>query len=160
MTTQRSMDTYRPDNLLPALRLFVEARNKAVESGFTDNGGAIHSVERILDILSLRICYPHLSHINNLKKDSAATTSVEAQKARQRGEPVLIEHVLPQRAYARKIIEIVNAGGSNDDVIHFIKENYRLVLLTKEETAKINRLNRSKITKDRIADAGIELHIP
>jgi len=30
-----------PENLLPALRLFVEARNKANKSGFADNGGAI-----------------------------------------------------------------------------------------------------------------------
>src|SRR5690554_2514428 len=69
---------YHSKNLMPALRLFVEARNKAVESGFTDNGGAIHSVERILDILSMHICYPHLSHINSLKSDPAAEISVAA----------------------------------------------------------------------------------
>ncbi len=31
-----------------------------------------------------------------------------------------------------------------------------LVLLTDEETFTINKINRSKITKDRIADAGID----
>ena len=45
------MGKYRAENLIPALRLFIEARNKAIEMGFTDNGGAIHSVERIVDIL-------------------------------------------------------------------------------------------------------------
>jgi hypothetical protein len=38
---------YNTENLLPALRLFIEARNKSLEGGFTDNGGAIHSVERL-----------------------------------------------------------------------------------------------------------------
>ena len=151
------MGKYNEKNLIPALRLFVEARNKALESGFTDNGGAIHSVERIVDILSLSLCYPHLSHINNLKKSSSAEISLEAQKARQRGDPILIEHVMPQRAYAREIIKVIEAGGSDDDLIAFIKKNYRLVLLTKEETTIINKLNRSKITDDRIADAGIVL---
>jgi hypothetical protein len=151
------MRKYNEKNLIPALRLFVDARNKALEGGFTDNGGAIHSVERIVDILSMNLCYPHLSHINNLKKDLAAEISVEAQKARQRGDLILIEHVMPQRAYARKIIKVIETGGSDEDLIAFIKGNYRLVLLTKEETSKINRLNRSRITNDRIADAGIVL---
>lgn len=151
---------YHAENLLPALRLFIEARNKAVESGFTDNGGAIHSVERILDILSMHVCYPHLTHINSLKTDPAAEISAAAQEARQSGEPLFIEHVLPQRAYARQVIALVNDGGSDENLLAFIRENYRLVVLTANETMKINRLNRSKITADRIADAGIALHKP
>lgn len=151
---------YHAENLLPALRLFIEARNKAVESGFTDNGGAIHSVERILDILSMHVCYPHLTHINSLKTDPEAEISAAAQEARQRGGPLFIEHVLPQRAYARQVIALVNDGGSDEDLLAFIRENYRLVVLTADETMKINRLNRSKITADRIADAGIALHEP
>lgn len=148
---------YHTENLLPALRLFIEARNKALEGGFTDNGGAIHSVERILDILSMHVRYPHLTHINGLKTDPAAELSRQAHEARKRGEPLLIEHVLPQRAYAQKVIGLVNGGATDEDVLRFIKENYRLILLTKDETAAINRLNRSRITTDRIADAGIEL---
>lgn len=152
------MPKYTSENLLPALKLFIEARNKAIAGGFTDNGGAIHSVERILDILSCRLCYPHLSHINNLKSDPNAEISKAAHEARKRGEKLYIEHVLPQRAYARRIIQIVNDGGSDDDVIQYIKENYRLVLLTAEETSTINKINKSSITEDRIADAGIDLH--
>lgn len=152
------MGKYPPEKLLPPLRLFIKARNESVDSGFTDNGGAIHSVERIVDILSLRVRYPHLGHINYLKRDEGAEISAEAHKARQHGESVLIEHVMPQRAYAREIIRIVTEGGSDNDVIRFINENYRLVLLTKAETSRINKLNRSKITEDRVADAGIELH--
>jgi hypothetical protein len=148
---------YHTKNLLPVLRLFIEARNKALEGGFTDNGGAIHSVERILDILSMHVRYPHLTHINGLKTNPAAEMSVEAHRARERGEQLFIEHVLPQRAYAQKVIELVNDGATDDELLHFIQANYRLVLLTRDETAKINRLNRSRITVDRIAEAGIEL---
>ncbi len=151
---------YNAENLMPALRLFIEARNKALEGGFTDNGGAIHSVERILDILSRHVRYPHLTHINSLKTDPDAEISVQAHEARKRGETLMIEHVLPQRAYARKVISLVNDGATDEEVLRFIKENYRLVLLTSDETTKINRLNRSRITEDRIADAGIALYTP
>lgn len=151
------MRKYHHGNLFPALRLFIEARNKALENGFTDNGGAIHSVERILDILSLHLRYPHLTHINNLKKDPKAEISEAAFEARIRGEPLYIEHVLPQRAYAQKVITLVNAGATDDELTAFINAKYRLVLLTRDETERINRLNRSRITDDRIADAGIHL---
>lgn len=151
---------YHAENLIPALRLFIAARNKAVEDGFTDNGGAIHSVERILDILSMHVCYPRLTHINNLKADPAAEISVRAHEARERGEPLLIEHVMPQRAFARKVIDLVNEGASDEELLGFIKAHYRLVLLTRDETAALNRQNRSSMTRDRIADAGIELYSP
>jgi hypothetical protein len=151
------MGKYHQGNLFPALRLFIEARNKALDLGFTDNGGAIHSVERILDILSRRISYPSLGHINTLKKVPTAAISVAAYEARIRGEKLLIEHVLPQRAYARKIIDLVKDGKTNDELVEFIKANYRLVLLTKEETKKLNKHNRSQILDDRLGDAGIAL---
>jgi hypothetical protein len=148
---------YHHGNLIPALRPFIAARNKAIESGFTDNGGAIHSVERILDILSLHLRYPRLSHINNLKNDPEAEISKAALKARLQGQPLYIEHVLPQRAYAQEVIALVNAGATDDDLAAFIRANYRLVLLTQDETERLNQLNRSRITKDRITDAGIRL---
>lgn len=58
---------YTPESLLPALRLFIDARNNANAAGFPDNGGAIHSVERILDMLCIRVKYG-LTHVNYLKK--------------------------------------------------------------------------------------------
>ncbi|WP_454733718.1 MULTISPECIES: hypothetical protein [Cupriavidus] len=148
---------YNPTRLLPALRLFIDARNRAIESGFTDSGGAIHSVERILDILCQRVKYPSLKHINNLKTAADAECSVGAQKARQRGEKVLIEHVMPQREFARAVVKIVNEGATDDKILSFIKPKYRLVLLTQEETTELNRVNRSRMTPDRLADAGIKI---
>ena len=35
---------YRAENMMPVLRIFVEARNGALAAGFTDSGGAIHSL--------------------------------------------------------------------------------------------------------------------
>jgi len=55
-------------------------------AGFTDNGGAIHSAERILNILGLCLVYPDLSHINNLRKYAKAEFSVKALAAYDRGE--------------------------------------------------------------------------
>jgi hypothetical protein len=151
------MSKYTPEKLLLPLRLFIDARNRAIDQGFTDNGGAIHSVERILDIFSMRVRYPHLRHINDLKNDPVAEISKKAYTAKARGEKIMIEHVLPQRAYARLVIELLTNGASNDDLISFVIKKYRLVLLSQEETLLINRLNRSLLTEDRIADAGIEL---
>lgn len=154
------MSKYKPDNLLPALRLFVEARNKSVAAGFTDNGGAIHSVERILDILGQRLRYPHLRHTNNLKRDPTAEISAAAHAARRRGEVLKIEHVMPQRAFALQIIGQINEGKTDEDLTRFIRANYRLVLLTMDETTALNRTNRSRLSADRIAEAGITLHDP
>ena len=92
-----SQGKYTADNMLPALRHFIEARSIALCQGIiTDNGGAIHSIERILDILSVRICYPHVSHSNNLKLCPDAHRSVGAHEARLVGGRVEIEHVLPK----------------------------------------------------------------
>ena len=152
---------YSPAKLLPALRLFIDARNEAIAAGFTDNGGAIHSVERILDLLCQRVKYPHLRHINNLKNYAEAECSVDAHHARLRGERVLIEHVMPQRAFAQEVIRLVTSGTTDMEVISFIQKNYRLVLLTPQETMALNRLNRSRITPDRLTDAGIVIfHAP
>ena len=76
---------YHVGNLIPALRLFIEARNEALKLGFTDNGGAIHSVERILDILSQRIVYPTHRHINVYKTDPYVEISIDAHRVRERG---------------------------------------------------------------------------
>lgn len=146
---------YFPSNLLPALRLFVEARNRAVEAGFTDNGGAIHSVERILDILSQRVCYPGLSHIANLRAWPGAEFSTAAYEVRDQREKLYIEHVLPQRAYAREVILLIGNGATDQEIIAHIRARYRLVILTREEARRLDRVNRSLIADGRLESAGI-----
>lgn len=152
------MNKYTPENLLPALRLFIEARNRAIAAGFSDNGGAIHSVERILDILSQRVCYPGVSHINSLKNsDSPAKFSEAAWAVCDQKDQLYIEHVRPQRAYAQEIIARVGTGETDKQILDFIRAHYRLVILTKTEARILDRKNRSRISSDRLAEAGISI---
>ena len=149
---------YTPKNLLPALRTFAKARNACLKQDFTDNGGAIHSIERIVDILGLALKYPHLSHRNNLKEDKSAEISIEARKALKTGDKVQIEHVLPQRAFAREVCKKIDDGKTDEQIISYIKSEYRLVLLSVGERARLDKSNRSKISKTRLEENGIEIY--
>jgi hypothetical protein len=149
---------YTPAVLLPALRLFAKARQEAVSVGFTDNGGAIHSAERIIDLLGLYVCYPNINHHNQIKHHKNAEISVAAQNARNAGEKVDIEHVMPQRAFAIDVLTKIENGYTDLQIIDYIRTTYRLVVLHPDETKLFNKINRSKLSKDRIADAGIHLY--
>ena len=143
--------------------MFREAaalRNKMIAAGFTDNGGAIHSAERILDILGQRLNYPRLSHSNNLRDYPGAEFSPAARAAHERGEKVLIEHVSPTRAFTRGAIEKIDSGASDREFKRYVKQHYRLVLLTAKETQRLNKMNRSQMTRDRLGKAGIRMKAP
>ena len=145
--------------MMPALRHFIQSRVIALSDGLiTDNGGAIHSIERILDILSVRVCYPHVSHYNNLKTCPDAHRSKAAHEARLLGEKVELEHVLPKRAYARTICGMVEKGSTDSEVLDFIRVNFRLVLLTPDERRSLDRVNRSEMSPNRLDQAGIIMH--
>lgn len=125
--------------------------------GFTDNGGAIHSAERILNILGVGLCYPDISHINNLRKLPDAPFSEGALAAHRSGQKVLIEHVKPLRALTRLAIERLEAGLTDAEFLQFVQSHFELALLTAEETQRINKLNRSQIAEGRLDSAGIRL---
>jgi len=69
---------YSPENLIRMFRKAAFLRNEMIDFGFTDNGGAIHSAERILDLLGLRLNYSGLNHINNLRNYPGAEFSPAA----------------------------------------------------------------------------------
>lgn len=140
-------------------RLAAALRKQMLEVGFSDNGGAIHSAERILNILGLRLCYPELTHINNLRNHPEAPFSQDALVAHRAGEKVLIEHVSPHRALTRLAIEQIEAGATDEEFTSFVKANFQLALLTEAETSRLNKLNRSKIASDRLTNAGIALAV-
>ena len=148
---------YEPAMLIEMFRLAADLRKKMLAGGFTDNGGAIHSAERILHILGLRLCYPSLSHINNLRNLPNAPFSVDALAAYRAGEKVLIEHISPHRALTRLAIAKIEASSTDDEFTGFVKTNYQLALLTEAETTRLNRLNRSNIAADRLKSAQIAL---
>jgi hypothetical protein len=143
--------------------MFIKAaalRDEMCSAGFTDNGGAIHSAERILDILGLHLNYSALAHRNGLKKLQTAECSEAAFAARTRGEKVQIEHVSPLRELTRQAIETIK--GLDDEAAHarlveFVKRHYRLVLLTPDEMLSLNKLNRSRMCSERLELAGIKL---
>jgi hypothetical protein len=72
---------YTAPLLLKELRIAADVRNKLLVLGFTDNGGAIYSAERIVNMLGMALVYPDVDHMNNLRKWQGATFSVEAQRA-------------------------------------------------------------------------------
>ena len=138
-------------------RKAASLRNEMIASGFTDNGGAIHSAERILDILGQRLNYPGLNHINNLRNYPDAEFSPAALEAHERGEKVIIEHVSPTRAFTRDAIAEIDKVKNDQEFMDYVKRNYRLVLLTAEETRRLNKMNRSQMTPDRLGRANISI---
>ena len=132
-------------------------RNEMLEAGFTDNGGAIHSAERILNLLGLCLNYPGLSHLNNLRHFKNAVFSVEAWELYQAGDKVLIEHVSPLRHLTQMAIDRIDQKVSDAQFKTFIKRHYKLVLLSPGETLLLNKQNRSKMSHDRLSKAGIQL---
>lgn len=142
---------YNPDLLVAMFRKAASLRNEMIEAGFTDNGGAIHSAERILNLLGLALNYSGLSHINNLRHFNEAVFSVEAWKLHQAGGKVLIEHVSPVRHLTQMVIGEVGRGASDGELKEFVRAHYKLVLLSPAETASLNKQNRSKVSVDRLA---------
>jgi hypothetical protein len=148
---------YDTNNLVQMFRKAAAFRNEMLASGFTDNGGAIHSAERILDILGQRLKYPNLGHANNLRHDPNAEFSPAALEAYQRGEKVLIEHVSPVRDFTRSAIAKLDDGATDKQFLDYVRKKYRLVLLTPEETKHLNDINRSKMMPDRLGKASIRI---
>jgi hypothetical protein len=151
---------YPPDTLADMFLLAAKLRNEMRAAGFTDNGGAIHSASRIMDLLGRRLNHEQLSHINQLKQHPDAECSEAAHLARQRGEAVLIEHVSPLRALTVAAIEhldLVSEEGKREALKQFVREHYRLALLTPQETSRLNKFNRSRMSPDRLELAGIKM---
>lgn len=148
--------TYELLKLVEMFRLAAALRAQMLAGGFTDNGGAIHSAERILNIRGLRFGYPELSRINSVRLLPNAPFSEAALVAHQSDQRVMIEHVNPHRALTRLAIERIGEL-SDEEFLNFVRVHFQLALLTEAETLQLNKLNRSKIAADRLANAGIRL---
>jgi len=149
---------YDPDLLIRMFRKAATLRNEMVAAGFTDNGGAIHCAERILDILGQRLNYPGLSHGNALRHYKMAEFSDEAWELHQNKKPVLIEHVSPRRQLTQMAIEKIQTA-SDAQFRAFVRRHYKTVLLSPDETLRLNRLNRSTVCSDRLSQAGIRVAV-
>ena len=143
--------------MIPAFRIAAAARNEMQKVGCPDNGGAIDSAERILEILGMRLNYPGLNLFNHLRHHDRAEFSHAAFEAHRQGQKVEVEHVSPHRDFTRGAIDQAGAGASDEDLITYVRENYQLVLLTAAERKMLDKKNRSRMTATRLADAGIEV---
>ena len=149
---------YSFEGMLPFFRMAAVFRDEAKKAGFTDNGGAIHSAERILEIMAHRIKYPGLNHVNRIREHSGAEFSVKACVTFKEGEKTHIEHVSPIRNFTQMAIKrLITEQCSDDEFKTFVLENYRLVILTKDEAKTLDGINRSKMAPQRLEAAGIEL---
>lgn len=83
---------------------------------------------------------------------------MEAWKLHQRGKKVLIEHVSPILELTRWAIEI-SRDVDDKKFRAFVQEHYKLVLLSPAETQRLNRENRSRMSADRLSQAGIQLAV-
>ena len=149
---------YDVDNMWEPLKLYVRARREGLNANLTDNAGSIHSVERILDIWSMRIVYPFTSTRQGYKKHKDATCSEKAYLAKKNNESVHCEHVEPLRAYSRNICELIEKNASKESIMKYVKKHFRLVLITKEEQKKLDKQNRIKVDDNRLEKAGIKIH--
>lgn len=149
---------YDPNLLITMFRKAAALRNDMLAVGFTDNGGAIHSAERILDILGQRLNYPGLRHGNALKHYENAEFSDAAWELYQSKRAVLVEHVSPTRHLTQMAIAKIQTA-SDAQFRTFIKRHYKTVLLSPDETIRLNRLNRSKVCTDRLSAAGIKVAV-
>ncbi|MGA7748535.1 MAG: hypothetical protein WCA63_00140 [Gallionella sp.] len=145
--------------LIDALRSFDEWRQRVLSKELTDNLGAIHSGERIAEMLSLKIAYPGLTHINNLRHHKElAWFSKKAKAANNKETAVEIEHVYPKRAYTIALLRKLSKTEDTVKIEQWIKKNFKLVLLTRSERANLDKINRTKKRdKADFEAAGIDL---
>lgn len=143
---------YTADNLVPMFLKAAQLRQEMIQAEFTDNGGAIHSAERIIDILGLHLKYPALSHRNGMKKRDDVEASVAAVIAQRRKKPVHVEHFYPLRAFTIAAIKAARPDmpGAEQRLVRFVKKHYRLVLLTPTERAGLDKTNRTSFDPHRL----------
>lgn len=122
------------------------------DMGLNDNVGTIHSAERIAELLSLKVAYPGLTHINKLRDYDGAVFSKKAKAVHKKKGKVEIEHVFPKRAYTIALLKKLSQIEDKIKIEKWIKKNFKLVLLTPLERANLDKVNRTKMRPDRLND--------
>ncbi len=123
------------------------------EMGLNDNVGAIHSAERIAELLSLKIAYPGLTHINKLRHYKFAWFSKNAKTAFDKDQKakIEIEHIFPKRVYTQELLCKIDEEATSTNITKWINENFKLALLTPDERTTLDKENRTRNSHDRLA---------
>jgi hypothetical protein len=155
----KTFGTIRTETLIEALRSFEGWRKSAHKTGVNDNVGAIHSAERIAEMLSLKIAYPGLTHINNLRHKEFAWFSINAKIAfdEDKKAQIEIEHVSPKRAYTIALLKKISETEDKVKIKKWVKENFKLALLTPPERAHLDKVNRTRMCPDRLKSVEINM---
>ncbi|MFZ5522996.1 MAG: hypothetical protein ACOY9D_02780 [Pseudomonadota bacterium] len=148
----KTFSTLSTETLIEALRSFNVWRISMHDKGLNDNVGAIHSAERIAELLSLKVAYPGLTHINKLRDYHGAVFSKKAKAVHKKNGKVEIEHVFPKRAYTIALLNKLSKIEDKIKIEKWIKRNFKLVLLTPLERANLDKVNRTKMRPDRLND--------
>lgn len=115
--------------LLAALRHCIALRDSLNADGFGDESGALVSVEHLLDLLSVKRKYG-ISKVIEMKSYPYAERTIGVTYAINAGNPIRVEHVNQTRAWTLSFIKEVHSGLSDDELLGFIDNNYRLILVT------------------------------
>lgn len=115
--------------LLTALRDCIVLRNSMNASNISDDIGARRSVDSLLDFLSLQRKYG-LSNMLDLKKSWSAERTVGVMTAINTGREIRVHRVYPIRDWSLSFIDKVNIGCTDDELLTFIDNHYRLILVT------------------------------
>jgi hypothetical protein len=149
--------------LISRTRILVKAYIEMIADGAGDTF-AIEGLNRIVNRLGWDVNYPGLTNdsVSYYRKYAAAEFSAAAWAAHQRGagkDELRTEHVEPQSEFTRKVADLVTNGASDDDLIKFMRK-FRMVVLTMDEVKRLDKINRSRMTPDRLAEAGIVCFVP
>ena len=129
------------------------------DKGLNDNLGAIHSAERMAELLSLKIAYPGLTHLNKLRYCKFAWFSKDAKNIfdQDKKAKIEIEHIFPKRIYTKELLCKIDEEAENKDITKWIIENFKLALLTPKERAELDKVNRTRMCPDRLKAANIDM---
>lgn len=126
----RSMKNIAKDYLLlTALRDCIVLRNSMNARNISDEIGARRSVDSLLDFLSLQRKYG-LSKMLDLKKSWSAERTVGVMSAINTGKAIRVQRVHTMRDWSLSFIDKVNIGFTDDELLTFIDDHYRLILVT------------------------------
>lgn len=140
------------------IRAAAAGRKTMNQMGLSDNRGAIHPMERILNIARANLVHG-IAHQSYIKHDMNIEGTVEAFAARKLGKRVDIEHMYPRRESAIAVCRMVEDGASNDALIDYVIQTGRAILLTPEQRAAVDAVpgNRSVYSADRLMKAGLTI---
>ena len=142
--------------LITAIRDCIKLREDMNFNGLHDSVGALDSVGYLLDYLSLRRKYGFADK-NELKTSLKIERTIGVSDAIALGEEIRVENVYSLHDWALKFIQKVNDGFNDNELLEFIDEHYRLILVTLSQSRALANLSTSHFGMDRLDHIGLKI---